>query len=120
MKLTTMTQVTVDGVMQGNGGASDEDRRNGFERGGWAMGVFDNETMTFINETYQRADAFLFGLVGPTSSSPATGARRSGLRAAAEDPRNHPITDALNTKPKYLCIEHAHRTAVGGYDAPLR
>jgi hypothetical protein len=25
MKLTTMTQVTVDGVMQGNGGAPDED-----------------------------------------------------------------------------------------------
>jgi hypothetical protein len=49
MKLTTMTQVTVDGVMQGNGGSSDEDRRNGFERGGWAMGVFDNETMTFID-----------------------------------------------------------------------
>ena len=45
--------------LQGNGGASDEDRRNGFERGGWAMGVFDNETMTFINQTYQRADAFL-------------------------------------------------------------
>ena len=38
MKLTTMTQVTVDGVMQGNGGASDEDRRNGFERGRWAIG----------------------------------------------------------------------------------
>ena len=61
MKLTTMTQVTVDGVMQGNGGATDEDRRGGFERGGWAMGVADNETMTFINQTYQRADAFLFG-----------------------------------------------------------
>ena len=61
MKLTTMTQVTVDGVMQGNGGATDEDRRNGFERGGWALGVGDNETMTFINQTYQRADAFLFG-----------------------------------------------------------
>lgn len=36
MKLTTMTQVTIDGVMQGNGRASDEDRRNGFERGNTA------------------------------------------------------------------------------------
>ena len=61
MKLTTMTQVTVDGVMQGNGGATDEDRKAGFERGGWAMGAGDDETMTFINETYQRADGFLFG-----------------------------------------------------------
>ena len=25
------------------------------------MGLFDNESMTFINQTYQRADAFLFG-----------------------------------------------------------
>ena len=61
MKLTTMTQVTIDGVMQGNGGASDEDRRNGFERGGWALGKGDDETRTFINQTYQRAEAFLFG-----------------------------------------------------------
>ena len=60
MKLTTITHVSVDGVMQGLGGA-DEDRRGGFERGGWALGVGDNETMTFITQTYQRADAFLFG-----------------------------------------------------------
>src|SRR6188474_3422251 len=93
MKLTTMTQVTVDGVMQGNGGASDEDRRNGFERGGWAMGVADNETMTFINETYQRADAFLFGR------------RTYDLFAGywvARDDLEHPIVGALNTKPKYV------------------
>ena len=37
MKLATMTQVTVDGVMQGNG-PTDVDHGNGFERGGWAMG----------------------------------------------------------------------------------
>ena len=86
-----MTQVTVDGVMQGNGGASDEDRRNGFERGGWALGMADSETMTLINETYQRADAFLFSR-RTYSSSPATGARRSELapqrkiRAATRSP----------------------------------
>ena len=61
MKLTVMTQITVDGVVQGNGGASDEDRRKGFERGGWARGAGDDETRTLITRTYQRADAFLFG-----------------------------------------------------------
>ena len=48
-------------VVQGNGGASDEDRRNGFERGGWALGAGDDETRALINQAYQRADAFLFG-----------------------------------------------------------
>src|SRR6184192_2238941 len=101
MKLITMTQVTVDGVMQGNGGASDEDRRNGFERGGWAMGVFDDETMMFINQTYQRADAFLFGRRTYELFAGYWGAEERA-RAAAEDPGNHQITAALNTKPKYV------------------
>lgn len=34
MKRTTMTHVTVDGVMRGNG-PMDVDRGNQFERGGW-------------------------------------------------------------------------------------
>src|ERR671923_772004 len=93
VKLTTMTQVTVDGVMQGNGAATEEDRRGGFERGGWAMGVFDNETLAFITETYQRADAFLFGRRTYELFAPYWGAM---------DPGSHPIADALNTTPKYV------------------
>jgi dihydrofolate reductase len=97
MKLTTMTQVTVDGVMQGNGAASDEDRRGGFERGGWAMGVFDNETMTFINQTYQRADAFLFGR---RTYEIFAGSWGTGSWGANQG--NNPISVALNTRPKYV------------------
>jgi dihydrofolate reductase len=101
MKLTTMTQITVDGVVQGNGGASDEDRRNGFERGGWAMGVFDDETMAFIDQSYQRADAFLFGRRTYDLFAGYWGVEERA-RAALEDPGSHPITAALNTKPKYV------------------
>src|ERR671925_2034700 len=93
VKLMTMTQVTVDGVMQGNGGATEEDRRGGFERGGWAMGVFDDETLAFITETYQRADAFLFGRRTYELFAPYWGAM---------DPGRHPIADALTTTPKYV------------------
>jgi dihydrofolate reductase len=101
MRLTTMTQVTVDGVMQGNGGASDEDRRNGFERGGWAMGAGDDETMTLINRTYQRADAFLFGRRTYELFADYWGAEERA-RAAAEDPERHPIAASLNARPKYV------------------
>jgi dihydrofolate reductase len=94
VKLTTMTQVTVDGVMQGNGGASDEDRRSGFERGGWAMGVFDDESMTFITQTYQRADAFLFGRQTFEVFAASWG--------VIEEMRVHPIGVALNETPKYV------------------
>jgi dihydrofolate reductase len=93
MRLTTMTQVSVDGVVQGNGGASEDDRRNGFERGGWALGKGDDETFALITDTYRRADAFLFG-------------RRTYELFASYwgvmEPGGHPIADALNTTPKYL------------------
>ena len=93
MKLTTMTQITVDGVMQGNG-ASDEDRRNEFERGGWALGAGDDETRTLITQTYQRADAFLFGR--------RTYEQFAGSWGAIEQMRAHPIGVALNQTPKYV------------------
>jgi dihydrofolate reductase len=94
MKLTVMTQITVDGVVQGNGGASDEDRRNGFERGGWAKGAGDDETRTLITRTYRRADAFLFGR--------RTYELFAGSWGAIEEMRAHPIGVALNETPKYV------------------
>ena len=94
MKLTTMTQITVDGVVQGNGHASDEDRRNGFERGGWARGAGDDETRALITATYQRADAFLFGR--------RTYELFAGGWGAIEELRAHPIGVALNKTPKYV------------------
>lgn len=91
MKLTTTTQVSVDGVMQGCGGP-DEDRSGEFERGGWAMGLFDNEAMTFVDQVYQRADAFLFG-----RRTYELFAGYWGVRADI-----NPIAAALNTRPKYV------------------
>jgi dihydrofolate reductase len=92
MKLTTMTQISVDGVMQANG-PSEEDRRNGFERDGWALGKADRETVDFITQTCQRAGAFLFGRRTYEMFAPYWGAM---------DPGSHPIADAFNSKPKYL------------------
>jgi len=92
VKLTTMTQVSVDGVMQLDA-PSEVDRRSGFVRAGWNMGKGDDETKTFINQTFQRADAFLFGRRTYGIFAPYWGAMDRG---------SHPIADALNTKPKYL------------------
>ncbi|MBN9619675.1 MAG: dihydrofolate reductase [Actinobacteria bacterium] len=97
MRLTTMTQVTLDGVMQGNGGASDEDRRNGFERGGWARGQGDAATDALINETYDRADAFLFG-----RRTYELFAGSWGSWAARDVPGWEPVLEALNARPKYV------------------
>ena len=111
MKLTTTTIVTVDGVMQGLGG-SDEDRRGGFERGGWAMPYNDNETMAFLNEVYGRADAFLFGR--------RTYEIFAGSWGTWDDPGDSAIWTALNAKPKYVASttpfdpEWANTTVLSG------
>ena len=93
MKLTTITHVSVDGVMQGLGGP-DEDRRGGFERGGWALPLFDNEAATFVDEVFQRADAFLFGR--------RTYEIFAGYWGVDREIRATPIAAALNTRPKYV------------------
>jgi dihydrofolate reductase len=92
MKLTTNTQVSVDGVMQANGGRH-AILDPGMERGGWARPLFDSEAMTFVDEFYGRADAFLFGR--------RTYELFAGYWGVREDLEN-PIVRALNTKPKYV------------------
>ena len=96
MKLTTNTNVSVDGVMQGLGGP-EEDRGGGFERGGWAMPHFDGETAALVGRVYQRADAFLFG-----RRTYETFAGSWGTGSWGANQGDDPISEALNTKPKYV------------------
>jgi dihydrofolate reductase len=79
MKLTTNQQVSVDGVVQDNGR--------------WARSQFDSEAMAFVNDFYERADAFLFGR--------GTYDLFAGYWGVREDLEN-PIVGALNTKPKFV------------------
>ena len=96
MKLTTITHVSLDGVMQGLGGA-DEDRSGGFERGGWAIPLFDNEAEAFLDEVFGRADAFLFG-----RRTYEIFAGSWGTGSWGENQGDNPIGVALNTRPKYV------------------
>ena len=93
MKLTTITHVSVDGVMQGLGGP-EEDRRGGFERGGWALPLFVDEAATYLDEVFQRADAFLFGR--------RTYEIFAGYWGVMPNPDQNPIAGPLNRQPKYV------------------
>ena len=111
MKLTTVTHVSVDGVMQGLGG-QDEDRRGGFERGGWALPLFGGEAATFLDGVFQRAGAFLFGR--------RTYEIFAGSWGEITEMRAQPIGVALNEKPKYVASttlsdpQWAHTTVLSG------
>jgi dihydrofolate reductase len=92
MKLVTNTQITLDGVVQGNGGRN-ENRSGGFERGGWAMALTDPEGRAFVAEYYLRADAFLFGRRTYDLFARSWGVMEAG---------SNPVADSLNTKSKYV------------------
>lgn len=111
MKLTVTTFVSVDGVMQGPGGP-DEDRRDGFERGGWLVPHFDAELGEYMVDVFRRVDAFLLG-------------RRTydifaGSWGQMADPGDDPIAGGLNTLPKFVpstTLEHpewANTTVLSG------
>jgi dihydrofolate reductase len=96
MKLTTITHLSVDGVMQGLGGA-DEDRRGEFARGGWALPLFDGEAEAFLGEVFARAGAFLFG-----RRTYEIFAASWGTGSWGSDQGDNAISGALNTRPKFV------------------
>jgi len=56
--------------------------------------LFDDEAATFLNQVYQRADAFLFGR--------RTYESFAGYWGTMADPGSNPIAAPLNTQPKYV------------------
>ena len=103
MKLTTVTNVSLDGVTQGHRriegatrrdvGRPDEDTSGEFERFGWGPPLLDDEASVFISRAFQRAEAFLFGR--------RTYEIFAGSWGAGMDPGN-PVGEALNSRPKYV------------------
>ena len=91
MRLTATMMLTVDGVYQGPGGP-EEDRRNGFDRGGWVAPFFDEETGHFVTSVFERADALLLG-------------RRTWEIFEAYWPlhdEGDPVSHGINVLPKYV------------------
>jgi dihydrofolate reductase len=91
MKLTATMMLTVDGVYQGPGGA-EEDRRDGFDRGGWVASHFDEATGEFVTSVFERADALLLG-------------RRTWEIFESYWPHHDegdPVSHGINVLPKYV------------------
>ena len=91
MKLTASMMLTLDGVYQGPGGP-DEDRRGGFDRGGWTAAYGDEEGWRFLTSWFERADAFLLGRKTWEIWEPYWPLHDSG----------DPVSHGINVKPKYV------------------
>lgn len=92
MLLSVNTFVSLDGVMQGPGNP-DEDRSDGFDRGGWLVPYASTHIDEVVESWFRQADAFLFG----RTSFGLLG----GYWRKVTDPDNL-IATRLNGLPKYV------------------
>ena len=97
-KIIAITQVTLDGVMQAPGGPQ-EDPRNGFTHGGWAMPFLDDGLNQAIDETIAGQFDMLLG-------------RRTYEIFAAYWPNqgDNPIAKAFNKATKYVVTHPTNST----------
>lgn len=88
-KVIMMNGITLDGVMQ-SPGRPDEDTRDGFEHGGWAVPHSDEATVAKMGERMGEDRAWLFG-------------RRTYEQLLASwNERGGPFKDALNDTRKFV------------------
>lgn len=88
-KVMVLNHVTLDGVMQGPGGL-DEDTRDGFAHGGWAIARGDEAMVAKMGERMGGNHAFLFG-------------RRTYEQLLASwNAQGGPFKDALNNARKFV------------------
>lgn len=97
--ITIFESVTLDGVLQGPGGA-DEDIRAGFTDGGWAHGYADEVSMQFVGENMSGSGGLLFGR--------RTYEHLLGFWTTTSEP--NPFTDVLVNSPKYVVSRSADAT----------
>ena len=90
-RIVVNNNVTLDGVMQAPG-RPDEDRRGGFEHGGWANPYFDSVMAEAAGEGMAKGTAMLFG-------------RRTYEDFASvwpKMPADNPFTKVLNESQKFV------------------
>ena len=90
-RIVVNNYVTLDGVMQAPG-HPDEDRRGGFEHGGWAPPYADHVMASFMAKGIERGETMLFG-------------RRTYEQFASywpHQPDDNPYAAVLNNRDKYV------------------